>query len=142
MGSDPNALLLERDAELEAVEAALTAAAAGSGRLVLVEGPAGKGKTALLAAARHRARRAGIRVLAVPPRHRGLGIGRRLTAACIELAREEGAAGIGLMTTEMMAVAKGMYERMGFEQMKEYQTDYPVRFWAYGMRLGGGARDS
>src|SRR5258708_5880193 len=64
MGSDPNALLLERDAELEAVEAALTAAAAGSGRLVLVEGPAGKGKTALLAAARHRARRAGIRVLA------------------------------------------------------------------------------
>jgi ribosomal protein S18 acetylase RimI-like enzyme len=85
---------------------------------------------------------AGIRVLAVPPRHRGHGIGRLLTAACVERAREQGAAGIGLMTTEMMAVAKEMYERMGFEQMKEYQTDYPVRFWSYGMGLGDGGRDS
>ena len=87
-------------------------------------------------------RRCEILGLVIDPEHRGQGIGRLLTAACIELAREEGAPGIGLMTTEMMAVAKGMYERMGFEQTEEYQTDYPVRFWAYGMRLDDGARDS
>src|SRR5438309_11562168 len=63
MPSDPNPLLLEREAELEAVEAALTAAVAGSGRLVLAEGPAGTGKTELLVA-HHQARRAGIKVLA------------------------------------------------------------------------------
>jgi DNA-binding CsgD family transcriptional regulator len=44
-------VMLERDEELAALSAAVTAAAAGHGALVLVEGPAGIGKTTLLRAA-------------------------------------------------------------------------------------------
>ena len=43
--------MLERDEELAALSAAVTAAASGHGALVLVEGPAGIGKTTLLRAA-------------------------------------------------------------------------------------------
>ena len=45
-------LLLEREAELAALEAMLGAAPSGDGRLVVVEGSAGIGKTRLLAVAR------------------------------------------------------------------------------------------
>src|SRR6266496_947116 len=45
-------LLLEREAELAVLEAMLGAAQAGDGRLVVVEGSAGIGKTRLLAEAR------------------------------------------------------------------------------------------
>ena len=44
-------VILERDAELAALAAAVAAAEAGHGTLVLVEGPAGIGKTTLLRAA-------------------------------------------------------------------------------------------
>src|SRR5438046_7785281 len=44
--------LLEREAELAALEALLAAARLGDGRLVVVEGSAGIGKTRLLAEAR------------------------------------------------------------------------------------------
>ena len=45
-------LLLEREAELAVLEAMLGAAKSGDGRLVVVEGSAGIGKTRLLAEAR------------------------------------------------------------------------------------------
>jgi DNA-binding CsgD family transcriptional regulator len=44
--------LLERDGELARIEAAIASARAGTGATVLVEGPAGIGKSAVLAAAR------------------------------------------------------------------------------------------
>ena len=46
------ALMLEREAEMAALAATLDAARAGEGRLVLVEGSAGIGKTRLLSEAR------------------------------------------------------------------------------------------
>jgi ATP/maltotriose-dependent transcriptional regulator MalT len=55
--------LLERDGELDELQAALEDARGGAGRLVVVEGPAGIGKTRLLEAARDRAEQAGLRVL-------------------------------------------------------------------------------
>jgi class 3 adenylate cyclase/DNA-binding CsgD family transcriptional regulator/RecA/RadA recombinase len=55
--------LLEREAELAALDALLAAAPAG-GRLLAIEGPAGIGKTRLLAEARRRAQAAGTQVLA------------------------------------------------------------------------------
>lgn len=55
--------LLEREAELERLEVALTDARSGSGGVVLVEGPAGIGKGRLLAEAEQRASRAGTLVL-------------------------------------------------------------------------------
>jgi hypothetical protein len=56
-------LLLERDRELESLRAALAEAAGGEGRLALVEGPAGIGKSRLLAELRAAAEEDGVRVL-------------------------------------------------------------------------------
>jgi DNA-binding SARP family transcriptional activator len=56
--------LLERERELQSLDALIIAACLGSGQLVRVEAAAGLGKTGLLAAARALARRAGMRVLA------------------------------------------------------------------------------
>ena len=55
--------LLERNEDLARIESALADARTGRGRFVVVEGPAGIGKTALLAAARTAAAEAGMRVL-------------------------------------------------------------------------------
>ena len=63
---------------------------------------------------------AGIRLLGVTPDARGTGAGRALIQALIERAREQGATAIALHTTERMIVARGMYERMGFERDERY----------------------
>ena len=62
----------------------------------------------------------GIRLLAVLPDGRGLGIGRSLMDECLRRSRQLGAHTLGLHTTELMAVARGMYERMGFIRVPEY----------------------
>ncbi len=56
-------LLLERQHELERIEETLADARTGRGRFLVIEGPAGIGKTALLAAARAAATDSGMRVL-------------------------------------------------------------------------------
>lgn len=55
--------LVERAEQIGAIDRALEAVARGEGRLVVIQGPAGIGKTALLEAARERSERAGARVL-------------------------------------------------------------------------------
>ena len=55
--------LLERAGELAAIRTQVAATAAGAGGVVIVEGPAGIGKTSLLAAGRDAAVTAGIRTL-------------------------------------------------------------------------------
>ena len=55
--------LVERDRELGALDAALAGVAGGSGRVIVVEGPAGIGKSVLLDAARSAAPEQGFRVL-------------------------------------------------------------------------------
>src|SRR5438067_25959 len=55
--------LIERSAELAQIESALADAGRGHGRFVVIEGPAGIGKTVLLAEARAAAARAGLRVV-------------------------------------------------------------------------------
>jgi DNA-binding CsgD family transcriptional regulator len=55
--------LLERNEELARIESALAEARTGRGRFLVIEGPAGIGKTALLAAARTEAAEGGLRVL-------------------------------------------------------------------------------
>ena len=62
----------------------------------------------------------GIRLLAVHPDGRGLGIGRSLMDECLRRSRQLRAHTLGLHTTELMAVARGMYERMGFIRVPEY----------------------
>jgi GNAT superfamily N-acetyltransferase len=60
---------------------------------------------------------AAIRLLGVHPDARGRGLGRRLTEACVERARAAGCTAVGLHTTDFMAVARAMYERMGFVRL-------------------------
>src|SRR5215212_6968485 len=60
----PSEGLLERDRELDRLDALLAATASGSGGLLVLEGPAGIGKTRLLTAARERGTAAGLQVLA------------------------------------------------------------------------------
>ena len=65
---------------------------------------------------------AGIRLLAVHPNSRGLGIGRALTQECLLRCRQRGIATMGLHTTEFMSVALRMYERMGFVRVPEFDS--------------------
>lgn len=55
--------LLGRDSELATIADTIRAAGGGEGRLLVIEGPAGIGKTALVAEARQAARSRGLRVL-------------------------------------------------------------------------------
>ena len=59
------------------------------------------------------------RLLAVAPAARGQGIGAALVHECIRRARRSGAAALTLHTTDMMYVAMGMYERIGFVRAPE-----------------------
>ena len=61
MGTDQ---LVEREAELETTASVLDSVAGGEGRAILVEGPAGIGKSVLLAAIREQAESRGFRVFA------------------------------------------------------------------------------
>src|SRR5689334_1352568 len=54
--------LLEREAEVAALQEELTRAGAGTGRVTVVEGPGGIGKSRLLGALADRARQQGFRV--------------------------------------------------------------------------------
>ncbi|MEP0985569.1 GNAT family N-acetyltransferase [Ekhidna sp.] len=77
---------------------------------------------------------AGFRLLAVSKEARGLGLGRKLTIACIEKAKMQGLQEMIIHTTEAMRVAWGMYEKMGFERSEDLdflQRGFPV----FGFRL-------
>jgi ribosomal protein S18 acetylase RimI-like enzyme len=63
---------------------------------------------------------AGVRLLAVHPGYRGRGIGRCLMQECVRRCRDRGIKTIALHTTEVMEVARGMYERMGFARIPEH----------------------
>ncbi len=67
----------------------------------------------------------GIRLLAVHPDARGMGVGRVLMDECLRRSRRLGVPTLGLHTTEMMSVARGMYERMGFVRVPEFDF-YPA----------------
>ena len=63
---------------------------------------------------------ASIRLLAVSPQARGLGIGRTLMNECLRRARADGATTMGLHTTKLMDVARAMYLRLGFTRVPEH----------------------
>ena len=65
------------------------------------------------------------RLLAVHPDARGNGVGRLLTDECIRRARDANREALGLHTTQLMNVARAMYERMGFVRVPELDF-YPA----------------
>lgn len=66
---------------------------------------------------------AGMRLLAVAPSARGKGIGKALTQACIQRAKDLQQSQIILHSTLTMQIAWDMYQRMGFQRMPE--IDFP-----------------
>ncbi|MGC9960928.1 MAG: GNAT family N-acetyltransferase [Acidimicrobiales bacterium] len=83
---------------------------------------------------------AGIRVLAVRPDAQRSGIGRTLTEACLDQARADGHPRVILHSTEAMATARRLYEKIGFERRPEldewvtqppYSERQPLRLMAY-----------
>jgi ribosomal protein S18 acetylase RimI-like enzyme len=76
-----------------------------------------------------------IRMVGVHPDFRGKGIGKRLTCMCIDDARENGEKIIGLHTSEVMDVARHVYESLGFTVYKEIDRIFGVRYWLYKMNL-------
>jgi len=63
---------------------------------------------------------ASIRLLAVVPEMRGVGIGKALVLECLARARRRGAIAVGLHTMDAMWIAQGMYERLGFARVSAY----------------------
>ena len=77
----------------------------------------------------------GIRLLAVHPDARGMGIGRVLMDECLRRSRLLSATALGLHTTELMGIARGMYERMGFVRVPEYDFQAGPEVVVMGYRL-------
>lgn len=77
---------------------------------------------------------AAFRLLAVNPKIRGKGIGKKLIELCIYQAKQDGHSSMVIHSTKTMMIAWKMYERMGFERFTEIdflQGNLPV----YGFRL-------
>lgn len=84
---------------------------------------------------------AAFRCLAVDPERRGAGVGRALVEHLIVLARRDQATHLVLHSIPLMAVAVGLYERMGFVRLPAHdfrpQAASPQRWLAYGLTLSG-----
>lgn len=82
-----------------------------------------------------------LRLLAVSPAARGLGVGRALVDECIRRARRMGATELGLHTSKSMEVAMGLYRRMGFVRAPEadFQPEGAELVEGYRLPLDGPA---
>ncbi len=77
---------------------------------------------------------AGFRLLAVPLEFQGLGIGKALTLACIQRAKDHQLSQVIIHSTKAMQTAWQMYERLGFRRSEDLdfmQGELPV----YGFRM-------
>lgn len=73
--------------------------------------------------------RARLRLLLVEPWARGLGLGSRLVAQCLDFARQAGYADIVLLTYDQLAAARRIYQAAGFTLDREHKED------AFGHRM-------
>jgi len=78
---------------------------------------------------------ASVVLLAVHPCHRGQGLARALTAACIARARDEGAPAIALFTSELMQPAQHVYRSLGFRLESELPRRYGLRYFRFVLPL-------
>ena len=76
-----------------------------------------------------------LRVLLVEPDARGTGVGGRLVAQCVEFARSAGYRRLVLLTYDVLADARRLYQRAGFglvhqEPVHRYGHDLVEQEWA------------
>jgi GNAT superfamily N-acetyltransferase len=64
-----------------------------------------------------------IRMLAVTPQARGKGVAAALILECIRRSRGQGFRSIGLHTADFMKSAMGLYERLGFERLTQFDFE-------------------
>ncbi len=79
---------------------------------------------------------ASIRLLGVDPAMRGLGLAHGLVEACLARADGDGAEKVGLYTSELMRCARALYERIGFQLVREIEPRHGLRYWLF-VREGG-----
>lgn len=77
------------------------------------------------------------RMLAVPPKARGRGVGAALVRHCLDLARAAGHSGIVLSTLPDQRGAHRIYERLGFTRASDsdWSPKRGTSLWAYRLRL-------
>jgi ribosomal protein S18 acetylase RimI-like enzyme len=75
-----------------------------------------------------------LRMVGVHTQHGGKGIGKKLTAMCLDQARKSGEKSVALHTSEFMDAARHIYEDLGFQQVKEF-TQYGKKYWLYKLEL-------
>ena len=76
----------------------------------------------------------GFRLLGVDPAARGKGVGKALSIACIERARDKGHSQVIIHTTRAMQVAWGLYEKLGFRRSLDLDFDQEA-LPVFGFRL-------
>jgi len=76
-----------------------------------------------------------IRFVTVSEKYKGLKIGQKLTEECIEFAKNSGEKKIALHTSIFMNKARHIYEKLGFEIIKEIEPRYGKKYWLYEMNL-------
>lgn len=76
-----------------------------------------------------------IRFISVDPDYSGLGIRRKLTSMCIDLAIQNGEKTIALHTSEIMDKARQLYESLGFKILKEIDPRLGKKYWLYKLDL-------
>ncbi|MDP9458143.1 MAG: GNAT family N-acetyltransferase [Actinomycetota bacterium] len=73
--------------------------------------------------------------MAVSPANRGEGLGEALMKECLRRAGANGAAEVGVQTSELMVAARPMYERMEFVRREELPPMFGVRYWSLSLEL-------
>ncbi len=78
-----------------------------------------------------------VRLLAVSPDARGLGVGRALMDECMKRSRAKGAEYLGLHTSQSMKAAMSLYTRMGFERApdRDFRVNASELVEGYRLRL-------
>ena len=76
-----------------------------------------------------------IRFVTVDPEFKGNGIGKKLTENCIEFAKQSGEITVALHTSEMMDKARHIYEKLGFEILREIEPRLGKKYWLYSLNI-------
>ena len=75
------------------------------------------------------------RSVGVDAAYSGRGIGRQLVAACIEQARRDGAAWLGLYAADVNEIAIALYRDMGFRRTGDAPTYWGLTYHVYGLDM-------